>query len=191
MTHKKNSKVPLDNKDFSDLAHLKPTRKLNKGSILTMTIEYIEYLQEQNKEYKVINEKLREQTGKNPESKTNASSNIVSPIADNSTGKQSLMSNSSTATSNENFFREAETICSRSSSVSTYSPEVMARTTNLLDTLMDEKPLYSNTYQNCAENGRDNNNQNSNNVNGLESLRMESLKFEPLVQTFGFPNGGN
>lgn len=52
------SNIPIDTIDIISLDGLEPTKKLNKGTILNKTIEYIKHLENKCNNYKSINEKL-------------------------------------------------------------------------------------------------------------------------------------
>lgn len=56
--YKEISNIPIDTIDIVSLDGLEPTKKLNKGTILNKTIEYIKHLEAKCNNYKSINEKL-------------------------------------------------------------------------------------------------------------------------------------
>ncbi|KAG0669839.1 hypothetical protein C6P45_003234 [Maudiozyma exigua] len=58
VTYKELLKIPIEQQDIINLDGLEPTHKLNKGSILNKTIEYIKHLQKRCDEYKGRNELL-------------------------------------------------------------------------------------------------------------------------------------
>lgn len=58
VTYKELLKIPIEQQDIIDLDGLEPTHKLNKGSILNKTIEYIKHLQKRCDEYKGRNDLL-------------------------------------------------------------------------------------------------------------------------------------
>ncbi|SMN17861.1 similar to Saccharomyces cerevisiae YOR032C HMS1 Basic helix-loop-helix (bHLH) protein with similarity to myc-family transcription factors [Maudiozyma saulgeensis] len=58
VTYKEFLKVPIEQQDIINLDGLEPTHKLNKGSILNKTIEYIKHLQKRCDEYRVRNDLL-------------------------------------------------------------------------------------------------------------------------------------
>ncbi|CCK68757.1 Hms1p KNAG_0B03160 [Huiozyma naganishii CBS 8797] len=55
---KESSSEEITQKDIDDLDGLQPTKKLNKGTILTKTIEYLTHLENKCNEYKMLNKKL-------------------------------------------------------------------------------------------------------------------------------------
>ncbi|CCD25405.1 Hms1p NDAI_0F00860 [Naumovozyma dairenensis CBS 421] len=120
VTHKKNSKIPLDDKDFYDLAHLNPTRKLNKGSILTKAIEYIQYLEEKCSKYEAEGKvgKVKLKRLEPSLSSTTYNSQTISPDSPNSGN-----------INDKTFSTESHLLTSRSSSVSMF-PEKTFQSNN-------------------------------------------------------------
>lgn len=58
LAHKEYLKMPIEQQDIINLDGLEPTHKLNKGSVLSKTIEYIKHLQKRCDEYKTRNDLL-------------------------------------------------------------------------------------------------------------------------------------
>ncbi|GMM53458.1 Hms1 protein [Maudiozyma humilis] len=58
LAHKEYLKIPIEQQDIINLDGLEPTHKLNKGSVLSKTIEYIKHLQKRCDEFKTRNELL-------------------------------------------------------------------------------------------------------------------------------------
>lgn len=58
VTYKELLKIPIEQQDIINLDGLEPTHKLNKGSVLNKTIEYIKHLQKRCDEYKGRNDLL-------------------------------------------------------------------------------------------------------------------------------------
>lgn len=56
--YKEISKIPLEQNDVDTLDGLQPTRKMNKGTILNKTIEYIKHLEAKCQNYKSLNDDL-------------------------------------------------------------------------------------------------------------------------------------
>ncbi|CAL9732220.1 hypothetical protein MOUN0_N04984 [Monosporozyma unispora] len=56
--YKEISNIPLEQNDIETLDGLEPTRKMNKGTILNKTIEYIKHLEAKCEQYKSLNDDL-------------------------------------------------------------------------------------------------------------------------------------
>lgn len=90
--YKEISKIPLEQNDIDTLDGLQPTRKMNKGTILNKTIEYIKHLEAKCQNYKALNDDLISKISNNnidnksvsfmsanPSSSSEASSTVVTP----------------------------------------------------------------------------------------------------------------
>lgn len=59
------SNIPLDQSDIDALDGLEPTKKLNKGTILNKTIEYIKHLEAKCEQYKILNSEFTNRLANN------------------------------------------------------------------------------------------------------------------------------
>lgn len=110
--YKELSHLQIEEKDIDDLDGLIPTKKMNKGTILNKTIEYIKHLETKCEKYKLLNDDLMNRM---PDDTHSSNNNTTNNNNDNNNGNN-----------NENGFFSLTTSTSNTSSSSSTSTTSMS-----------------------------------------------------------------
>lgn len=150
------SNIPLDQSDIDALDGLEPTKKLNKGTILNKTIEYIKHLELKCEQYKILNAELNSRL-------TNSQPVTVLPASMSSSTSSSVMSS---------------TVVTPSVKMETHLPTIPMQQESNLNILQNS---YMGDFQLMANN---NNNKNKNNISNNTSNNKHEESFSPLAKVF-------